>query len=316
MSAIDRSATFTASPAEGARPLRVLEWSVYCGPHLFSARPMIRLQIDLGSLEEWPSSRLPCFTDQLLVLLPGLAEHGCCYRAPLGLVRRLRDGTWLGHVIEHVALELQKLAGASVTRGKTRSVKGRPGVYNVLYQYEDEDVGLAAGVHAIRLVAALLPSALGRVENLGVLKRTPDFLATDMARVATDLQERGRATAFGPTTQALINEARRRGIPVTRLNAGSMVQLGTGSRQKRLRASITGDTAQVAVDIAGDKDLTKRLLAQAGLPVPQGGVVRSAEAALTEGKRLGWPVVVKPLDGNHGRGVTLDVRDDTHLRAA
>lgn len=123
---------------------------------------MIRLQIDLGSLEEWPSSRLPCFTDQLLVLLPGLAEHGCSYRAPLGLVRRLRDGTWLGHVIEHVALELQKLAGASVTRGKTRSVKGRPGVYNVLYQYEDEDVGLAAGVHAIRLVAALLPSARPR----------------------------------------------------------------------------------------------------------------------------------------------------------
>lgn len=314
MSAIDRSATFTASPAEGARPLRVLEWSVYCGPHLFSARPMIRLQIDLGSLEEWPSNRLPCFTDQLLVLLPGLAEHGCCYRAPLGLVRRLRDGTWLGHVIEHVALELQKLAGASVTRGKTRSVKGRRA---------STTCSTSTRTKTSASPPAFTPSvwsppfcqALGRVENLGVLKRTPDFLATDMARVATDLQERGRATAFGPTTQALINEARRRGISVTRLNAGSMVQLGTGSRQKRLRASITGDTAQVAVDIAGDKDLTKRLLAQAGLPVPQGGIVRSAEAALTEGKRLGWPVVVKPFDGNHGRGVTLDVRDDTHLRA-
>lgn len=117
------------------RALTILERSIYRGPHLFSNRPMIRIQVDLGTLEEWPTDRLPLFPDHLLTLLPGLGAHGCSYQTPGGLVRRLRSGTWLGHVIEHVALELQCLAGSRVTRGKTRSVRGRPGVYNILYAY-------------------------------------------------------------------------------------------------------------------------------------------------------------------------------------
>lgn len=316
MSVLNRSAAFASVPAGKAAPLRLLEWNVYRGPHPFSARPMIRLQIDLGSLEDWPTDRLPCFTDQLLALLPGLADHGCSYRRPLGLVKRMREGTWLGHVIEHVALELQKLAGSAVSRGKTRSVKGRRGVYNVLYQYRDEEVGLRAGAHAIRLVAALLPQTLGRVENLGLLRRPATCARTDVAAIVADLAECRRRSALGPTTQALVDEAERRHIPVVRLNEGGLVQLGYGSRQKRLRASITGDTSQVAVDIAGDKATAKRLLAQAGLPVPQGIVVRLADAAVAEARPLGWPVVVKPLDGNHGRGVTLGVDDEARLRAA
>ena len=131
--------------------MRVVETSTYRGPHLYSHRPMIRVQLDLGALEAWPTHRLHGFTDRLLVALPGLERHGCCFRTPGGFVRRLREGTWLGHVIEHVALELQCLAGSEVSRGKTRSVKGRPGVYNILYVYETEGLGRAAGRAALLL---------------------------------------------------------------------------------------------------------------------------------------------------------------------
>ena len=132
-----------ATGAEG--PMRVLERAVYRGPHLYSERPMIRIQLDLGRLEAWPTDRLPGFSEALLAKLPGLDQHGCCFGRPGGFVDRLLDGTWVGHVVEHVALELQSLAGASTTRGKTRSVTGRPGVYNVMYAWEDEEAALLAG---------------------------------------------------------------------------------------------------------------------------------------------------------------------------
>lgn len=300
----------------GARGIKVLERAVYRGPHLYSARPMIRIQIDLGGLEEFPTDRLPGFADRLLALLPRLSTHGCSYRQPGGFVRRLRDGTWLGHVIEHVALELQTLVGQAVTRGKTRSVKGRPGVYNILYAYRDEAVGEAAGAYAIGLIAALLPEPLRQVEGMSRLQGEPVADATDVAAIISALKTIARAHALGPTTRALVDAAERRGIPVMRLNDQSLIQFGYGSRQKRIRASITGDTAQIAVDIAGDKNLTKQLLAEAGLPVPRGVVVRGEDAAVAEARRLRWPVVVKPLDGNHGRGVTTDIRSEEAVRAA
>ncbi|WP_253201197.1 cyanophycin synthetase [Sphingomonas quercus] len=311
-----KRAVFVRSRGVGARGIKVTERSVYRGPHLYSTRPMIRIQLDLRDLEQWPTDRLPHFTDQLLALLPGLATHGCSYRQPGGLLRRMRQGTWLGHVIEHVALELQTLAGLKVTRGKTRSVKGRPGVYNMLYAYRDEQAGLAAGAHAIRLVAALLPSPLGKVDGLELLDTPALDDVRDVGAIAADLKARLRAGALGPTTRALVEAAERRGIPVMRLNEQSLIQLGHGSRQKRIRASITGDTSQIAVDIAGDKSLTKRLLAEAGLPVPRGVVVRSEDEAVREGRRLGVPVVVKPLDGNHGRGVTTGLFAEDALRQA
>ncbi|UAL10099.1 cyanophycin synthetase family protein [Caulobacter segnis] len=140
--------------------MRVLETATYRGPHLYAARPMVRIQLDLGALEAWPTNRIVGFTDRLMVALPGLTAHGCSYKTHGGLVLRMREGTWLGHVIEHVALELQKLAGVEVGRGKTRSVKGRPGVYNILYVYEGEDLGRAAGRAAVELVNSLLPRDL------------------------------------------------------------------------------------------------------------------------------------------------------------
>lgn len=297
-------------------PLRVLERSIYRGPHLYSLAPMIRIQLDLGELEEWPTSRLPGFADRLVAALPQLREHGCSYGEPGGFVRRLHDGTWMGHVIEHVAIALQNLAGHRITRGKTRSVRGRPGVYNMLYCYRNEAVGMAAGAHAIGLVTSLLPPELSAVENWGLLGVPEIAEPGSVDAILAALRPLVAKAAYGPTTQALIDAARRRGIPAYRLNEQSLVQLGTGSRQRRIRASVTSSTSLIGAELAGNKNAAKALLADAGLPVPRGVVVRTAEQAAIEAKRLRYPVVIKPLDGNHGRGVTTDVASEEAARAA
>ncbi len=295
------------------QPVRVLETGVYRGAHYYSHMPMVRIMLDLGRMEEWPSNRLPGFTDRLIALLPGLERHGCCYKEPGGFVRRLRDGTWLGHIAEHVALELQSLAGHRLSRGKTRGVKGREGVYNIMFAYEHEGVALAAGRAAIELLDTLLLDHLQGVEGLDRLHafETPFDLDGRLAA----LRRLVRRTSLGPTTQALVDEARRRDIPVQRLNEGSLIQLGQGKYQQRLRASVTGRTSLIAVEAAGDKDFTKRLLGENGIPVPRGAVVQSEEEAVKAARRLGYPLVTKPLDGNHGRGVTTDIGDSDQLRA-
>lgn len=300
----------------GTGPLRVLERAVYRGRHLYSARPMIRLQLDLGVLEQWPTDRLHGFTDALLKRLPGLERHGCCYGEPGGFVRRLRDGTWLGHVIEHVAIELQSAAGAPVTRGKTRSVRGRPGVYNVMYAWTDEDAALLAGRRAVEIVLGLLTPDLRAVEGLDRIARPAQPFAGDPAGAVAEVAAALRRTAFGPSTQALVDAARRRGIPVERLNGQSLLQLGWGARQRRLRASVTDRTGLVAAESAGNKAEAKALLERIGVPVARGVVVRSADEAAAAAARLRAPLVIKPLDGNHGRGVTTGLRAEADLRAA
>ncbi len=301
-----------------SRPLRVLEHGVYRGPHLYGRRPMIRIQVDLGDLEDWPTDTLPGFAEALLAALPTLDRHHCSLGRPGGFVERLREGTWIGHVVEHVALELQSLAGAATTRGKTRSVKGRPGVYNVMFAYEDEETGLLAGRLALQVVDALLPPDRSGVEGLERLTRgTDDLSAVSTVEAALPLLRAARRrSALGPSTRALVDEARRRGIPVTRLDERSLIQLGWGARQRRIRASVTDRTGLIAAELAGDKDQTKALLAAVGCPVAPGVVARTADEAVARSKRLKRPVVVKPLDGNHGRGVTTGLRTDAEIAAA
>ena len=303
-------------------PMRVLERGAYRGPHLYSHLPMIRFQLDLGALENHPTDKLPQFTERLLALIPSLQQHGCSYKQAGGFVRRLRDGTWLGHVAEHIALEVQELAGAKAQVGKTRSVKGKPGVYNVMYAYQEEMVGFYAGRIALELIQTLLPEDLKGIEGLDRLydardhgRRFPpgDF---DLPTLIEELAWKVRRTGYGPSTRSLVQEAERRDIPVMRLDDQSLVQLGYGRRQQRIRASITGRTSHLAVESAGQKDLTKQLLDDAGLPVPRGTVVRDADDAVREARRLRGPVVVKPLDGNHGRGVSIDLRTDEEVRRA
>ncbi|ULH17796.1 cyanophycin synthetase (plasmid) [Deinococcus sp. KNUC1210] len=282
---------------------------------------MLRFMLDLKELEAYPTSRLPGFTERIIELLPTLQSHGCSYGEPGGLIRRMQQGTWLGHVTEHVALELQSLAGTPVTYGKTRSVRGRPGVYNVIYRYQEERVGLIAGITALRLVNSLLPEELQGLHGLERL--LPDDVTLpyelsapfDYDAERSELRRIARRYTLGPTTRSLVEETERRGIPTLRLDDHSLVQLGYGAYGQRIRASITGNTSFIATETASDKALTKRLLDRAGLPVPRGAVVRSAEEAVRAAGRIGFPVVTKPLDGNHGRGVSLDLLDAAQVQA-
>jgi cyanophycin synthetase len=299
--------------------MNIQEVSIYRGPHIYSLIPMLRLQIDLGPLEILPTDKLGEFADVLLKCLPGLHQHGCSYEMPGGFTRRLKEGTWLGHVAEHVALEIQKLAGADVSRGKTRSVLNQTGVYDVLYEYENDDVGLLCGVAALKLLSTLLPPSLNGFTGVQlVLDRvSPEALAAnawaasdvfDLDVALTALRLVHRSHSLGPTTAALIAEAKRRGIPVQRMDDSSLVQLGYGKQQKRIWAAMTSSTSQIAVDMAADKDLTKNTLKAIGLPVPQGCVVTSADQLGEVFEDLCPPLVAKPLCGNHGRGVSLHLK--------
>ncbi|WP_309085335.1 cyanophycin synthetase [Chelativorans sp.] len=299
----------------GFRPMHVREVAIYRGPHFYSELPMIRIQLDLGDLEHWPTNRLPGFAERLAALLPGLQSHGCSYGTEGGFIRRLEEGTWLGHVTEHVALELQTMMGSRATRGKTRSVRGKPGVYNVMYAYSDEPVALLAGRIALELVQHLLPAELRGIQGLDEIYETPET-PFDLAERLEALKDLHRDVALGPTTASLVREAQRRDIPVWRVDDTSLVQLGQGKYQKRIRASCTGITSEIATEIACDKDLTKRLLQEAGIPVPRGSVVRSADEAVKAAEDLGYPVVVKPLEGNHGRGVTIGIETADEVRWA
>lgn len=276
---------------------------VFRGPHLFSNFPMVRIDLDLRALEQFPTDRLPGFVDALIARLPGLEKHGCSYSQPGGFVRRMRERTWLGHVTEHVALELQGLVGHCVTRGKTRSVKGRIGHYYVMYSYLDARVGLASGRLALELIESLLPRHLGGLVGADLVAQGGDPAGFDAG--LRDLKALAASRALGPTTRSLVHEADRRGIPWERLDDASLILLGQGRHQRRVRASCSDLTSSIATGIASDKGLTKTLLDQAGLRVPKGELVRTAQEACAAAERIGYPVVTKPLDANHGRGVSM-----------
>ncbi len=278
---------------------------MYRGPSPYGYRPVIRLTLDLEELEQHPSNTIPGFCERLIEDLPSLEEHGCSYGERGGFLRRLRDGTWFGHITEHVAIELQCLAGTPVTYGKTRSA-GRDGLYHVIYSYEDEQVGRRAGDLALRYLRGILPA--GFVDRLD-----PGVMLKDELEELARLAER---VALGPSTRSLVEEAKRRGIPTMRLNERSLVQLGWGIHQQRIQATVTSRTHHIAVEIAQDKQLTSSLLERAGLPVPRHERVRSADDAVLAAHRIGFPVVVKPMDLSHGRGVALNLMDDAQVRDA
>ncbi len=292
-----------AGAAVGPAPtLRILETRVLRGPNYWAREPVIRMLVDLGVLEQYPSNKLPNFTDALVALLPTLEDHACSLGRRGGFITRLRDGTWVGHIAEHIALEFQNLAGTDVRHGKTRAA-GAPGQYNCIFEYREEQVGLEAGKMAVALVNHL------------VAPDDPEVFF-DFAPELERLIRLAERQAFGPSTQALIDEAVSRDIPFIRLDRHSLVQFGHGVHQQRIRATMTSQTSAIGVDIASDKSLTNRLLDSAGLPVPRSEVVQTEEDTVAATKRLGYPCVVKPLDGNHGRGVHLDLRSEEAVRAA
>ncbi len=282
--------------------MKVVSTSVYEGPNIYALFPVIRKVVDLGELEEWPTGRLgPRFIDSLLKVLPGLQEHGCSYGTAGGFVRRLREdeGTWLGHVLEHVCIELQNVAGADITFGKTRS-NGVPAQYDMVYEYEDKRVGLEAGRLGLALLNHLLPEALRDTS-------TQEAKAFDFAQERDEYIRYAQRRALGPSTGSLVKAAEERGIPWLRLNDYSLVQFGHGRYQQRIQATVTGETRHIAVELASDKEETNQILADLGLPVPKQYLVHSSRRAVQAADRIGYPVVLKPLNANHGRGVSVNL---------
>ncbi len=291
--------------------MKILSTNVYVGPNIYAHFPVIRHVLDLGPLEDWPTSRLgEAFIEPLLERLPGLHEHGCSYNEPGGFVRRLREdeGTWLGHVMEHVALELQNVAGSPVSFGRTRSLDGQPGHYNMVFQYLDAEVGREASRLALALIQSLLPDDI-----------RPDGAPAadwDFAEQRDDFIRYAQQRAFGPSTASLVRAAEERGIPWIRLNRQSLVQFGHGRYQQRIQATTTGRTSNIAVELAADKEETNRILRDLGLPVPMQRLVGTAKDAVSAAERIGFPVVVKPLSGNHGRGVSINLRTAGEVEVA
>ena len=291
--------------------MKIISTNVFVGPNVWASFPVIRHVIDLGILEDWPSAIIGSeFIDALVEALPGLAEHGCSYREPGGFIRRLREdeGTWLGHVLEHCAIEVQNVAGSDVTFGRTRGT-GEPGQYNMVYEYRQRDVGLDAGKLAMRLLMHLLPQSL---KDQVDYEFDPDFNWDEELR---SFVLRAQRKEFGPSTGSLVKAAQERDIPWIRLNSGSLVQFGHGKFQKRIQATITSETKHISVEISCDKEDTHNLLNDLGLPVPQQRMVYSAREAVRAADRIGFPVVVKPLDANHGRGVSINLNSDAEVEA-
>ncbi len=280
-----------------ASELRVTRLRALRGPNYWRLAPVIACDVALGALETVSSAEIPGFTDQLLHYLPSLHEHECTRGRAGGFVERLRAGTRLPHVIEHVALELQVLAGSNVSFGRVVA-SGDPGVWWVIVAYDEEDVGLEAMRRGIDLIRACI-----------------DGEPFDMPATLRALQELYEAVRLGPSTAALIEEARRRGIPVRRLNSRSLVRLGLGKNLRRIQATTSDFTSTIGVGIAQDKDETKRALEQVGLPVPRGEVAANMDEAVQMAGELGYPVILKPRDANQGRGISPRIDDAESLRA-
>ena len=277
--------------------MRILKTQTLRGPNYWSIRrhKLIQMRLDLEELAEKPSNEIPGFYDGLVELLPSLIEHYCSRGHRGGFLERVQEGTYMGHIIEHIALELQELAGMTAGFGRTRE-SSQPGVYNVVFECLEEQAGRYAGRAAVRLCKSIIA--------------TGNYATAELAKDLADLKDLHANTALGPSTETIIKEAEARKIPWMWLSARSMLQLGYGAKQKRIQATLTDKSSILAVELACDKEGTKTILADAGIPVPKGTVIQYLddlkEAIETVG---GYPIVLKPLDGNHGRGITINVNN-------
>lgn len=278
--------------------IQLLRINYLRGPNLWTYRPALETWLDLGELEDWPSNTLPGLNQRLCAWLPALMEHHCGVGERGGFLQRLQEGTWCGHVLEHVVIELLNLAGMPTGFGQTRSTSRR-GVYRMVFRARDEQVARTALAEGHRLLMC-------------AINDEPFDVAAAVAAVRDKLDD----CYLGPSTAAIVAAATDRRIPHIRLNDGNLVQLGHGKRQRRIWTAETDLTSAIAEGIAADKNLTKTLLAACGVPVPEGQVVDSPAAAWEAAQDIGLPVVVKPSDANHARGVSLDLSERADIEKA
>ena len=268
------------------------------GPNIWTYRPALEVWLDLGELEDFPSNLLPGLNDRLAAWLPTLPEHHCGVGEKGGFWQRLVEGTWMGHVLEHVVIELLNLSGMPTGFGQTRSTSQR-GVYRMVFRARDEQVARCA----LQQGHALLMAAI-------------NDQPFDVSSAVDKVREQIDDCYLGPSTADIVGAATERRIPHIRLNDGNLVQLGHGSAQRRIWTAETDLTSAIAENISRDKDLTKSLLKSCGVPVPEGEIVGTAEAAWAAAQDIGLPVVIKPTDGNHGRGVSLDLSTQVDVENA
>jgi len=285
--------------------MKILEIRTLRGPNYWSGywKRLIIMRLDLEDYEEKPTDKIEGFYERMKEVLPSLEKHGCSYQEEGGFYKRVEEGTWAGHVIEHFALELQTIGGMDVGYGRTRET-GEKGIYNVVFAYFEEEVGRYAARAAVRLFLELAEGKL--IEEI---KQT---LADEVQEMRV-IREQVR---FGPSTGSIIEEADSRDIPYIRLNEQSLVQLGYGVHQQRIQATVTNRTNMISVDIASNKAATKKLLGEMGVPVPKGFRIRDEDEIESTVRSVGFPVVIKPLDGNHGRGATVGIENLDEARAA
>ncbi|MDQ3930247.1 MAG: cyanophycin synthetase [Chloroflexota bacterium] len=280
--------------------IRIERLKVLQGANIWAYMPVLEVRVNIGSYEELPSGRLPGFTERLVETMPSLWSHHCSEGRPGGFLERMREGTYMGHILEHVILELQSLAGMETRYGKTRST-GRHAEYNIVVHYREPEAAKMCVHLGIELVETLAEG------------KSLDF---DIAARIAEIREVAADRMLGPSTQAILDAAKRRGIPWSRLDDGALVQLGHGCYAKRIQASESPFTSSIAVDIAQNKLLTKTLLEKVGVPVPKGEVVDSADDAWRVAEELRGPVVVKPADGNQGKGVSVNLTTERQVRKA
>jgi cyanophycin synthetase len=278
--------------------IQILRMNYLRGPNIWTYRPIIEALIDLGEMEDHPSNKIEGFNDRINAWLPGLVEHHCGVGHRGGFLTRLVGGTWMGHIMEHVSIELQLLAGARAEFGKAREISKR-GVYKVVFRTEHEELGRESFLAARELVMS-----------------AANNLPYDIHATVERLKKIADLRCLGPSTACIVDAAVERKTPFIRLTEGNLVQLGYGSKQRRIWTAETDRTSAIAESISSDKDLTKRLLTQCGIPVPEGQIVETADQAWASAQDIGMPVVVKPLDGNRGWGVSLDVNTEDGVRKA
>lgn len=268
------------------------------GPNIYIYKPILLARVDLEELAERESYEVTGFTDWLLQEFPGLREHHCAKGEPGGFVERLYGGTYFGHIVEHLTIEMSCMAGLDVHYGKTLFAD-YIGIYDIVMECKEYEAQKFLLEKAIQIVESFMSGKPVEIQRI----------LDDAVRVI------GR-TALGPSTRSIVEAALKRDIPVRRLNRGSLIQLGYGCNRKLVQATMTENTSAVGVDIAGDKSLANQLLAQAGIPVPEGKLASSANEAVEEFHRLGGPVVIKPYNGNQGKGVSLNLQSEAEVRAA
>lgn len=273
--------------------MRIVSVRAMRGPNYWSIRrhKLIVMLLDLESLEEYPTNKIEGFSERLKAMFPKMYEHRCSVGTPGGFFQRVDEGTWMGHVVEHIALEIQTMAGMDCGFGRTRGA-GDKGVYHVVFSYMEEKVGKYAARAAVRVAEALVKGK-----------------AYDLTKDIQKMRELREDERLGPSTASIVREAMSRGIPYKRLNRYSLCQLGYGANQKRIQATVTSDTSSIAVELACDKEDTKYLLEKAEVPVPKGDIIKTERGLKDAVKYIGYPLVIKPIDGNHGRGITINIQN-------